>query len=465
MNLLIKNGRVLDPATSENLSPGPGTDKKTDEKDCGSKMDVLVEDGRIKEIAPHIEKPAGKEYMIIDADGLIVCPGFIDIHVHLREPGQEHKETVATGTAAARHGGFTAIACMPNTDPVMGHPDVLRSVLEKAQAAGPVRVFPVAAVSQNLAGELLTPMAELVAAGAAGFSDDGRCIMGENLLRTALETCGELGVPFLEHPEDHDISGNGQVNEGDTSTRCGLPGIPNSSEDNIVQRDIAMLADIVDSARVKGNMKPGQEPALHLTHLSTARAVELVRQVKKDRPDLRVTADVTPHHLCLTEDAIVSAAPTYTVYKVKPPLRTEADRQALIQGICDGTIDCIASDHAPHAAAEKNRDFMAAPFGLIGMDTSFPVVYERLVKPGILSLRRLVELFSTVPAQIINFKDGGRIAPGLPADLTILDLAAPFEITPAFLHSKSKNCPYLGWTGHGAIAYTIINGQIGYKRK
>jgi dihydroorotase len=426
MKVLIKNGRLIDPAT--------GVDRL---------LDILIEAGKIKELAVGIEMKSGFE--IIDARGLVISPGFIDMHVHLREPGQEHKETIKTGCEAAVHGGFTSVACMPNTAPVIDNRALVEQIAAKAKEAGLANVFPIAAVTKNQAGEELTDMVDLVKGGAAGFSDDGRCVMNAGLMRQALAKAGQLKAPVIEHPEDHTISGDGQVNEGAVSARYGLSGIPNSSEDNIVARDILLQKET------------GSQ--LHLTHISTAGSVGLIRGAKKRQPN--VTADVTPHHLLLNEEAVTPAG---TEYKMKPPLRTEADRLALIEGIRDGTIDCIASDHAPHAAAEKNRTFTEAPFGIIGMETSFSVIYDRLVKSKAISLKRMIELFSTNPARVLNLKDRGMVRLGLPADLTILNLDERFEITADYFRSKSVNCPFIGWRGQGVVAYTIVNGKIVYKK-
>ncbi|MCK4766273.1 MAG: dihydroorotase [Candidatus Aminicenantes bacterium] len=427
MKLLIKNGRLLDPAG------------KTD-----AERDILVEDGKIKKIAASIEKSS--ETGLIEAEGLVICPGFIDMHVHLREPGQENKETIESGSRAAVHGGFTSIVCMPNTVPVNDNRSVVEYIISRAQNAGLVNVFPVAAITKNLDGEHLTEMADLVEGGAVGFSDDGKCVMQADLLRKALEYTRMLDVPIIEHPEDHSISGSGQVNEGYISYKYGLKGILNASEEVIVARDIILQRRIGSK--------------LHLTHISTGGSVELIRYAKIRK--IKVTADATPHHLLLNEELITGYD---SVYKVKPPLRTEEDRLTLIKGIQDGTIDCIASDHAPHTRDEKDGEFEYAPFGMIGMETSFPVIYDRLVKSETISLSKLVELFSTNPARILNLKDRGKVKLGLPADLTILNLEEKFEITEDYFYSRANNCPFIGWKGQGVIEYTIVGGKIVYQRE
>ena len=424
MKLLVKQGHLVDPAT------------KTD-KVC----DILVEKGKIKEVATTIKSTAATE--IIEAKGLVVCPGFIDMHVHLREPGQENKETIESGARAAARGGFTSIACMPNTDPVNDNRSVTEYIMARAHDINIVNVFPIAAISENLQGKLITEMADLVEGGAIGFSDDGRCVMSADLIRKALEYTRMLNVPIIEHPEDHSISGDGLVNEGFISYKYGLRGILNAAEEVIVARDIILQQRI--------------QSKLHLAHISTAGSLDLIKNAKKNK--IRVTADATPHHLLLNEKLITNYD---TVYKVKPPLRTEADRLALIKGLQTGIIDSIASDHAPHTRDEKDREFAFAPFGVIGMETSFAVIYDRLVRSKIIKLSRLVELISTNPAKILNLAGRGVVKPGSEADLTIVDLEKSFKIGDDEFYSKAKNCPFIGWQGQGVIAYTIVGGRVVY---
>ena len=425
MKLLIKGGRLVDPASA------------TD-----TKLDILIAEGKIEAVAAGIKKAAGVE--ILDARGLVVAPGFIDIHTHLREPGQENKESIESGSRAAARGGFTSIACMANTEPVNDHRSVTEYIIARSRQVGLVNIFPVAAVSRGQNGENLVEMADLVEGGAVAFSDDGLCVMKADLIRKALEYARMLDVPIIEHPEDHSISGDGQVNEGFVSYKFGLRGILNAAEEVIVARDIILQNRI--------------QSRLHLTHVSTAGSVDLIRNAKK--AGTRVSADATPHHLLLNEEVIESYNP---VYKVKPPLRTEADRLALIEGLKDGTIDCIASDHAPHTRDEKDREFEYAPFGVIGLETSFPVICDRLLHAKAIGLNRLVELFSTGPAQILNLKECGQVKPGFPADLTILDLEQPFHIRERDFLSKANNCPFIGWKGRGAVAYTIVSGRVVYR--
>ncbi len=427
MKLLIKNGRLIDPAS--------GTDRV---------MDVLVENGKVKEIARAIKKIAGVP--VIDAGEMVVVPGFIDMHVHLREPGQENKESIASGVRAAVHGGFTSVACMANTEPVNDNRSVTESIIARARQVGLANVFPVAAVTRGQLGENLVEMADLVEGGAVAFSDDGHCVMKADVIRKALEYAKMLDVPIIEHPEDHSISADGQVNEGFLSYKYGLRGILKAAEEVIVARDLIL------QERIRSR--------LHLTHISTAGSVELIRNARRMKTP--VSSDATPHHLLLNEELVQNYDP---VYKVKPPLRTEADRLELIRGLQDGTIDCIASDHAPHTRDDKDKEFEYAPFGVIGMETSFPVIHDRLVRTKLLTINRLVELFSTNPAIVLGLKDRGRLKPGLPADLTILDLKRRFKIEEKDFRSKANNCPFLGWEGQGAIAYTIVAGNVVYSYK
>ena len=429
MKILIKNGRLIDPTSQ--------TDKV---------CDILIEDGLIKEISPLLK--AGGSMEVIDASGLVVSPGLIDMHVHLREPGQEHKEDIETGSRAAVHGGFTSIVCMPNTSPVNDNIRVTSHIINRVKAVGLVNIFPVAAVSRNLESQQLTDMTALVKAGVKGFSDDGHCVMSDVLFKQALEKAKTLQVPVIEHPEDHSISQDGQINAGVISAKLGLKGIPAESEDVIIERDIRCQEEV-------GSF-------LHLTHISTAGAVQLIADAKKR--GVNVTADVTPHHLLLDETLIIKDGICDSNYKMKPPLRTEEDRQALIEGLKTGIIDCIATDHAPHSGEEKAMDFDKAPFGVIGMETAFPVIYDRLVRTGMIDLKRLIESFSTNPAKIFNLQGRGVVKPGFTADLTLLNLDQPFKIKAEDFQSKSINCPFIGWEGKGVVEMTIVGGKVVYKR-
>ena len=425
MNLIIKNGRLIDPATN---------------MDCV--CDIVIKNGKIKEIGSYLDGAGIDES--IDATGLVVCPGFIDMHVHLREPGQEHKETIETGSRAAVRGGFTSIACMPNTSPVNDSVEITQRIINRAKEVGLLNICPIPSITRNLDSNELSDLEALVEVGAVGFSDDGKCVMSENLFREALELAKKLHVPIIEHPEDHSISLDGHMHEGELSRKLGIKGIPAEAEDEIIARDIR-LQEEVDSF-------------LHLTHISTACAVRMIAEAKKRNP--HITSDVTPHHLLLNESYLEGKDP---VYKMKPPLRTEADRLALIEGIKDGTIDCIATDHAPHSREEKAKRFEEAPFGIIGMETSFPVIYDRFVRPGFINMKQLIRLFSTNPAKILNLHDRGMVKPGVPADLTILDLEKPFKIKAEDFQSRSVNCPFIGWEGKGVVEYTIVSGRVVFR--
>jgi dihydroorotase len=427
MKLLIKNGRLIDPAGAMDRV-----------------MDILIEDGKFKEIAKSIKKISGCP--TIDVKDLIVAPGFIDMHTHLREPGQENKESIESGSLAAARGGFTSVACMANTEPVNDNRSVTEYIIARAKQVGLINIFPVAAVSRGQLGENLVEMADLVEGGAVAFSDDGHCVMKADLIRKALEYAKMLDVPIIEHPEDHSISAEGQVNEGFISYKYGLRGMLKAAEEVIVARDLILQERI--------------QSRLHLTHISTAGSVELIRNAREMKTP--VSADATPHHLLLNEELIQ----TYnTVYKVKPPLRSENDRLELIRGLQDGTIDCIASDHAPHTRDDKDKEFEFAPFGVIGLESTFAVIYDRLVRSRLLTVNRMVELLATNPARILGLKERGRVKAGYPADLTIFNPKKRFKIEEKDFRSKANNCPFLGWEGRGVIEYTIVSGNPVYSGK
>jgi dihydroorotase len=427
MKLLIKNGRLIDPAGAVDRV-----------------MDILIENGKFKEIAKSIKKVSGCP--TIDVKDLIVAPGFIDMHTHLREPGQENKESIESGSQAAARGGFTSVACMANTEPVNDNRSVTEYIIARAKQVGLINIFPVAAVSRGQLGENLVEMADLFEGGAVAFSDDGHCVMKADLIRKALEYAKMLDVPIIEHPEDHSISAEGQVNEGFISYKYGLRGMLKAAEEVIVARDLILQERI--------------QSRLHLTHISTAGSVELIRNARKMK--IPVSADATPHHLLLNEERIQTY---HTVYKVKPPLRSEADRLELIRGLQDGTIDCIASDHAPHTRDDKDKEFEFAPFGVIGLESTFAVIYDRLVRTKLLTINRMVELLSTNPARILGLRDRGRVKAGYPADLTILNPKKRFKIEEKDFRSKANNCPFLGWEGYGVVAHTIVSGNVVYSRK
>jgi dihydroorotase len=420
MNLLIKNGRVVDPAS--------GTD---------AVQDVWVADGRIHKVGKGLKVAAGVE--VVDASGKVVCPGFIDIHVHLREPGFEYKETIASGTRAAAAGGFTAVACMANTFPVNDNRAVTDYILARARVEGVVRVYPIGAVTRNLEGQQLAEMGEQAEAGCVAFSDDGKCVMNAELYRRAMEYALPFGVPVISHAEDCHLAYRGAMNEGLVSTELGLAGQPTAAEDVMVARDI-ILAELTGAH-------------LHVAHISTAGAVRLVREAKAR--GVRVTAEVTPHHLLLTDEAVRSYDPNC---RMAPPLRTKPDVEACLEALVDGTIDCVATDHAPHALADKEGEFAEAANGVVGLETAVPLLLDRLVRPGVLDLPTLVARLSTGPARLLNLP-GGSLAPGAAADITILDLDKAFTVDPATFRSRSRNTPFAGFTGTGAPWLTLVGGQ------
>jgi dihydroorotase len=422
VTILIANGRVIDPAT--------GTD---------AVQDVLVRDGAIARVGPGLGRRAeGVE--VLDATGKVVAPGLIDLHVHLREPGYEYKETIETGTRAAAAGGFTAVCCMANTDPVNDTRAVTDYILAKARAEGVVRVYPIGALTRGLAGKELAEHAELAEAGCVGFSDDGRPVMNAALLRRAMEYTLPFGLPVISHAEDVNLTRGASMNEGVVSMELGLTGAPAAAEDAMVARDI-LLAELTGAH-------------LHVAHISTAGAVRLVREAKAR--GVHVTAEVTPHHLLLTEEAVR----TYdTNAKMNPPLRTRADCEALIAALADGTIDCVATDHAPHALSEKEGEYDRAAFGVVGLETALALLHDRLVRTKRLDLPTLIARMSHGPARLANLP-GGTLAPGSPADITILDPEREVTIDPRSFQSRSRNTPFAGLRVRGAPAVTIVDGRV-----
>ncbi|HUF91051.1 MAG TPA: dihydroorotase [Candidatus Limnocylindria bacterium] len=421
MSLLIRNGRVIDPANS-----------------VDGVQDVLVTGSAITRVGGALAAAEG--VTTIDATGKVVCPGFIDIHVHLREPGYEYKETVATGTRAAAAGGFTAVCCMANTDPVNDNRAVTDYILAKAASEGVVHVYPIGAVTRGLRGEALAELAELAEAGCVAFSDDGKCVMDAALYRRAMEYTLPFGRPIISHAEDHNLARGGAMNEGVISTELGIPGIPAAAEDVMVGRDI-LLAELTGAH-------------LHIAHLSTAGAVRMVRDAKAR--GVHVTAEVTPHHLLLTEEAVRDFDSNT---KMAPPLRTKHDMEALLEGLADGTIDCIATDHAPHALSEKEGEFERAANGIVGLETAVALLLDRLVRPGLLPLPTLVARLSRDPARLLDLP-GGSLSAGAPADITILDLEADTVVDPARFKSRSRNTPFGGWALRGAPWKTIVAGKV-----
>jgi dihydroorotase len=413
------------------VDPDSGTDET---------LDILVEKGKIIDLKARIEV---KDAKVIDASRLVVAPGFIDMHVHLREPGQENKETIETGSRAAAKGGFTSICSMPNTSPPNDHRQVTEYILSEAAKRAVVHVFPISAITKGLQGTELTDMAEQVAAGAVAFSDDGKCIQISLAMRRALERAKSLNALIIDHCEDHSLSQGGIMHEGPHSSQFGLPGIPAAAEEIMVARDI-ILADKA-------------ETRLHIAHLSTRGSVHLVREAKKRK--LKVTAEATPHHLILTDASLEHHE---TNYKVNPPLRGADDVKALLEAVKDGTIDVIATDHAPHTGKEKDVEIDKAPFGMIGLETAVSLILDRLVNKNVISLAQFIEMISTKPAQLLGLAGKGKISVGADADLTILNLHKEIVVDVNTFQSKSRNSPFDGWKLKGVPAMTIVAGQVVY---
>jgi len=428
MKLLLRGGRVVDPAGGRD-----------------GEFDLLIEDGCIACVGKAL--PVDGADVLDVQPGWIVAPGLIDIHVHLREPGQEHKETVATGTAAAVAGGFTAVACMPNTDPINDHPGITELILRKAAEARRARVYPIGAVSMGSRGEQLAELAAQKAAGCVAFTDDGRPVSSALLMRRALEYAGMLGVPIVDHCEDPSLKGEGVAHEGFRAARLGLRGIPGVAESIMVERGIAL-------AEMTGG-------AFHVAHMSTRQAIRAVRDAKM-RGATNVSCEVAPHHFVLTDESLETPIRYDTNVKMNPPLREPADRDAMLDGLADGTVDVIATDHAPHHADEKLVEFDRAPFGIVGLETCVPLVFDRLVHAGRISVRRAIELLSTNPARAFHLP-GGSLAEGSAADVTILDPDAEITIRAAELKSKSKNTPFDGWKLRGGVVATIVGGRVVHK--
>ena len=421
MYLLIKNGRVVDPSS--------GTDET---------LDVLIKDGRVEAVDKKLEAKGAE---VLDATGLIVAPGFMDMHVHLREPGYERKETIATGLAAALAGGFTGVCCMPNTDPVNDSASVTRFILDRARAVSPVRVYPIGAITKESKGEELAPYAELREAGVRALSDDGKPVVKASVMRRAMEYAGSLGLLVIDHCEDPDLAGEGSMHEGTVSVRLGLKGIPAEAEVIPIRRDISL-------ARLTGQR-------IHIAHVSTRLGVEAIRAAKKKR--LPVTAEATPHHFTLTDEAVLGFD---TNAKMNPPLRGKDDVDAVIEGLADGTLDAIVTDHAPHAYEEKMVEFDRAPNGIIGLQTAVPLALDRLVKTDRISLKRMVDAFSCAPARLLGLTDKGKIAPGVEADLTLFSLRKETRLKAEDIKSLSKNTPFLGMKLKGAVVAVVIAGRV-----
>lgn len=431
--LVIRGGRLLDPKF--------GKDEIAD---------LVIEGGRIRAVGPHAADMAhaaggstSEQIRVIDARGLWVTPGFVDLHVHFREPGHEYKEDIATGLQAAAAGGFTAVCAMPNTRPVNDTRAITEMMISRAREARGSRLYPIAAMTKGLKGEHLTEMADLKDAGAIGVSDDGLCVMNAAVMRRVLEYATTFDMLVSQHCEDHHLSAGGQMHEGRISTQLGLGGWPRVAEDVIVARDL-LLAELTGAR-------------YHVAHISSLRSVALVREAKAR--GLSVTAEVTPHHLMLTDEALLGYE---TSCKVNPPLREAADREALREALRDGTIDCIATDHAPHSELEKDCEFAAASPGMIGLETAVPVLLE-LVREGSLGPLRFVEALTSAPARVGKLP-GGNLAVGEPADVTLLDPELRWTVSAATLSSRSANTPLIDKEVTGMVRATIVGGEVVHER-
>lgn len=426
--ILIRNGHLIDPSS--------GID---------APHDLLLAEGKVSAVdKPGKIKQAGTE--VIDAKSLVVAPGLVDIHVHLREPGQGYKETIASGTAAAAAGGFTAVCAMPNTIPVNDSPEITRWMLSPERNAA-IRVFPIGAATRGSMGEALTEYGSLRAAGAVAVTDDGKPILGDRIMREALIAAARTGLPVIQHAEDTRLTGGCSMNAGSLAFRLGLRGMPVEAESGLVERDIRLLAEINDS-----------RAHLHVAHLSTKAALDAVRKARRN--GLKVTCEVAPHHFVLNEEAVGDYD---THAKMNPPLRAEADRLAMIEGILDGSVDAIATDHAPHAAHEKQQEFERAPNGITGLESALGLTIAILHARHKMPLNRIVALLSTQPANVLNLKGRGTLAVGSFADVVLFDPAKKWVFQAAESRSKSKNTPFDGWTMLGRVQLTLSEGRIVYQ--
>ena len=423
---IIRNGRVIDPAN------------KRDET-----ADLYIADGKVVGSKSEI-KNAKSEIEEIDAKGVIVAPGLIDMHVHLREPGFSHKETIESGARAAAAGGFTTIVCMPNTSPVPDNPSTIAWIKDRASAIAPVNVLPTGAISKNLAGEELAPIGSLAQAGIVAITDDGHCIQNHEVMRRAAEYARMVGVPILDHCQDYNLVGNGVVHEGYWSTLLGLPGWPAAGEEAIVMRDI-LLAELCDHY-------------IHCQHVSTAGSVRLIREARSR--GVKISGEVCPHHIALTDEAIQNFD---TNYKVNPPLRSQQDVDALLDGIADGTLSILCSDHAPHADFEKEVEFDIAPFGIIGLETELGLFMDLLVhKHRRIDIARLIEMYTVEPARLLKIH-AGTLSIGARADMTLIDPALEWIVRLDQFESASRNSPFNGWKLRGRAVRTIVAGKTVWK--
>ncbi len=417
--ILITGGHVIDPGRFNGVA------------------DVLIDAGRIVAVGPQLKAPAGATK--IDAKGRLVLPGFVDLHVHFREPGFEYKESIQSGAAAAVAGGFTSVCCMPNTNPVNDNQAITEFMLDRARAAGLANIFPIGAITKGSEGKELAEIGDLRRAGCVAISDDGKPVMNSLVMRRAMEYALAFDVPVVDHCEDLHLAEGGCMNEGAISTELGLPGMPAAAEDVMVARNVA-LAELTGAR-------------LHLAHISTEGSVRMVREAKSR--GLKVTAEACPHHFTITEE-VVRGYNTYA--KMNPPLRTWKDVQAIKQGLRDGTIDVIATDHAPHASQEKQLGFTEAPFGIVGLETALPLTFA-LVDEGVLSLESAVDKLSTAPAKAFGLPKG-TLATGADADVAIVDQQEQWEVDPAKFRSKSRNTPFAGWKVKGRVTTTIVGGRV-----
>ncbi len=423
MKLLIKGGRVIDPkgAIDDNL-------------------DILIENKVVTKLGKSIK---GTGCKVLNVKGHVVFPGLIDMHVHLREPGREDQETIETGTRAAVEGGFSSVVCMGNTEPPIDNEGIVGLIYAQARDTGNANVFPVACITMGKKGEALTEIGSLKKAGAVAISDDGNCVMNSNLMRRALEYSSMFKIPVIDHCEDVSLSGDGVMNFGSESVRLGLKGIPAASEEVIVARDIILSA--MTGAHV------------HLAHISTAGSVDLIREAKAK--SINVTAETAPHYFTLTDKSLKTFN---TNFKMKPPLRTEKDRKAILKGLKDGTIDAIASDHAPHVKHEKDVEFNFAPFGIIGLETSVGLSMTSLYHENILTLTQFAERLSLNPARILNFKNKGHLSVGADGDVTVLDIDKEWTVKEEDFASRSANSPFVGWKMKGKAVVTVVSGKVVY---
>lgn len=423
--ILIKNGLVIDPANN-----------------IEEKLDVLISNEKIEKVSKTI---SDKDVKIIKADGLTVMPGFIDMHVHFREPGYEYKETIESGSQAAVKGGFTTVCCMPNTLPPIDNQAMVEFINLKSKQVGLIDVLPIGTITKERKGEELAPIGELFKAGAVAISDDGSCVFNSEIIRRALEYCKMFNIPVIDHCEDKNLSADGVMNEGYFSTLLGLKGIPKAAEEVIVARDILIAKEVSGK--------------LHIAHVSTEGSIELLTWAKKQ--GVNVTAEVTPHHFTMDESMLVGYD---TNYKMNPPLRTKEDIKAIKKALNNDIIDVIATDHAPHAELDKDVEFNTAAFGIIGLETAFPLIITELVSPGILSLKQAVSKITINPAKILNLSKG-TLSTGADADITIADTEKDIEITEDFFGSRSYNSPFIGKKMKGSIEMVIKNGKIIYENK